>query len=106
MGDIGAISPGDILSMPDAWEYPWFAAWDLAFQCVTFARIDPQFAKAQLILLTQARSLHPNGNIPANQWNFNDVNPPVHAWAALQCLRNRRVGVRHRRRRVSGASFL
>jgi hypothetical protein len=84
MGDIGAVSLGDILSMPDAWEYPWFAAWDLAFQCVTFARIDPQFAKAQLILLMQARSLHPSGQIPAYEWNFNDVNPPVHAWAALQ----------------------
>jgi hypothetical protein len=84
MGDIGNVSPGDILSMPDAWEYPWFAAWDLAFHCVTFARIDPQFAKAQLILLTQARSLHPDGQMPAYEWNFSDVNPPVQAWAALQ----------------------
>ena len=75
MGDIGDVSPGDILSMPDAWEYPWFAAWDLAFHCVTFARIDPEFAKAQLILLTEARSIHPNGQVPAYEWNFGDVNP-------------------------------
>ncbi len=74
----------DILSMPDAWEYPWFAAWDLAFHCVTFALIDPAFAKAQLVLLTQSRFLHPNGQIPAYEWNFGDTNPPVHALAALQ----------------------
>ena len=84
MGDIGNVSLGDILSMPDAWEYPWFAAWDLAFHCVTFALIDPEFAKAQLVLLTQARSIHPDGQVPAYEWNFSDVNPPVHAWAAFQ----------------------
>ena len=70
--------------MPDSWEYPWFAAWDLAFHAVTLALIDPGFAKSQLTLLTQARSLHPNGQIPAYEWNFGDVNPPVQAWAALQ----------------------
>ena len=74
----------DILSMPDAWEYPWFAAWDLAFHCVTFALIDPAFAKAQLVLLTQSRFLHPNGQLPAYEWNFGDTNPPVQAMAALQ----------------------
>ena len=74
----------DILSMPDAWEYPWFAAWDLAFHCVTFALIDPAFAKAQLVLLTQSRFLHPNGQLPAYEWKFGDTNPPVQALAALQ----------------------
>ncbi len=74
----------DIFSMPDAWEYPWFAAWDLAFHCVTFALIDPAFAKAQLVMLLQSRFLHPNGQIPAYEWNFADTNPPVHALAALQ----------------------
>ena len=74
----------DIFSMPDAWEYPWFAAWDLAFHCVTFALIDPAFAKAQLVLLLQSRFLHPNGQIPAYEWNFADTNPPVHALAAIQ----------------------
>jgi hypothetical protein len=75
---------GDIMSMPDTWEYPWFAAWDLAFHCVTFALIDPAFAKAQLVLVTQARSQNPNGQLPAYEWNFSDVNPPIQAWAALQ----------------------
>ncbi len=69
---------------PISWEYPWFASWDLAFHCVTFALIDPAFAKAQLVLLTQARALHPNGQMPAYEWNFSDVNPPIQAWAALQ----------------------
>ncbi len=72
----------DILSMPDKWEYPWFAAWDLAFHMIPFARIDPGFAKAQLTLLLREWYLHPNGQIPAYEWNFSDVNPPVHAWAA------------------------
>ncbi len=72
----------DILSMPDKWEYPWFAAWDLAFHTITLSMIDPDFAKRQLILLTREWYMHPNGQIPAYEWNFNDVNPPVHAWAA------------------------
>ena len=84
LGDVDATGGGDILSMPDSWEYPWFAAWDLAFHAVTFATIDPDFAKHQLLLLTQARSLHPNGQMPAYEWKFADVNPPVHAWAALR----------------------
>ncbi len=78
------LSSRDIFSMPDTWEYPWFAAWDLAFHCVTFALIDPAFAKAQLVLLTQSRFMHPNGQLPAYEWNFGDTNPPVHALAALQ----------------------
>jgi Mannosylglycerate hydrolase MGH1-like glycoside hydrolase domain len=72
----------DILSMPDKWEYPWFAAWDLAFHCIPLAMIDPDFAKQQLVLLTREWYMHPNGQLPANEWAFGDVNPPVHAWAA------------------------
>ncbi len=72
----------DIISMPDKWEYPWYAAWDLAFHCVAFAFIDPDFAKEQLILLLREWYMHPNGQIPAYEWAFSDVNPPVHAWAA------------------------
>ncbi|HEV3032104.1 MAG TPA: glucosidase [Polyangia bacterium] len=72
----------DVLSMPDKWEYPWFAAWDLAFHMLPFARIDPSFAKEQLVLLTREWYMHPNGQLPAYEWAFGDVNPPVHAWAA------------------------
>ncbi|MBW3542694.1 MAG: glucosidase [Planctomycetes bacterium] len=71
----------DILSMPDKWEYPWYAAWDLAFHMVAFARVDAEFAKAQLDLLLREWYMHPNGQIPAYEWQFSDVNPPVHAWA-------------------------
>lgn len=71
----------DILSMPDTWEYPWFAAWDLAFHCIPLAMIDPEFAKHQLDILTREWYMHPNGQIPAYEWAFGDVNPPVHAWA-------------------------
>ncbi|MFS8498765.1 MAG: glucosidase [Micromonosporaceae bacterium] len=74
----------DVISMPDTWEYPWFAAWDLAFQCVAIAKVDPTFAKQQLLLLLKEWYLHPNGQIPAYEWAFGDVNPPVHAWAALR----------------------
>ncbi len=73
----------DIISMPDKWEYPWYAAWDLAFHTVTLAMVDPDFAKAQLALMLNERYLHPNGQVPAYEWNFSDVNPPVHAWASL-----------------------
>ncbi|MBI1356270.1 MAG: glucosidase [Acidobacteria bacterium] len=72
----------DVLSVPDKWEYPWFAAWDTAFHCVPFALIDPDFAKEQLLLFLREWYMHPNGQIPAYEWKFNDVNPPVHAWAA------------------------
>ncbi len=71
----------DVLSMPDKWEYPWFAAWDLAFHCLPLALIDPEWAKRQLILLLREWYMHPNGQIPAYEWAFGDVNPPVHAWA-------------------------
>ncbi len=74
----------DIMSMPDKWEYPWFAAWDLAFHCVALAHVDPAFAKYQLILLCREWFQHPNGALPAYEWNFSDVNPPVQAWAALE----------------------
>ena len=74
----------DIMSMPDKWEYPWFAAWDLAFHCVALARIDPAFAKYQLILLCREWFQHPNGGLPAYEWDFGDLNPPVQAWAALE----------------------
>jgi hypothetical protein len=74
----------DLLSMPDTWEYPWFAAWDLAFHCIPLARVDPEFAKEQLILLCREWFMHPNGQLPAYEWNFSDANPPVHAWAALR----------------------
>ena len=76
------LNNADIISMPDKWEYPWYAAWDLAFHCVPLAMIDPQFAKNQLLLLTREWCMHPNGQLPAYEWAFGDVNPPVHAWAA------------------------
>jgi hypothetical protein len=71
----------DVLSMPDKWEYPWFAAWDLAFHCLPLAMIDPEWSKRQLTLLLREWYMHPNGQIPAYEWAFGDVNPPVHAWA-------------------------
>jgi hypothetical protein len=74
---------GDVISMPDKWEYPWFAAWDLAFHCVALALVDVDFAKSQVELLLDPRYAHPSGQIPAYEWNFSDVNPPVTAWAAL-----------------------
>jgi hypothetical protein len=73
----------DVISMPDKWEYPWFAAWDLAFHAVTLAFVDPDFAQQQLSLMLLERYQHPNGQLPAYEWNFDDVNPPVHAWASL-----------------------
>ncbi|MDQ2779456.1 MAG: glucosidase [Pseudomonadota bacterium] len=82
--DWGNLHAGDVMAMPDSWEYPWFAAWDLAFHCVTYTLIDPAFAKSQLLLLTQSRLMHPNGQLPAYEWKFSDTNPPVQAWAALQ----------------------
>ncbi len=73
----------DVISMPDKWEYPWFAAWDLAFHCAPLSLVDVDFAKQQVELLLRTRYMHPNGQIPAYEWNFSDVNPPVTAWAAL-----------------------
>jgi hypothetical protein len=80
--DWAHLNNADIVSMPDKWEYPWYAAWDLAFHCVTLAHVDPDFAKDQLLLLTREWYMHPNGQLPAYEWAFGDVNPPVHAWAA------------------------
>jgi hypothetical protein len=77
----------DIISMPDKWEYPWYAAWDLAFHCIPFALVDPAFAKEQLVLLLREWYMHPNGQLPAYEWAFGDVNPPVHAWAAWRVYR-------------------
>jgi hypothetical protein len=76
------LSNADIVSMPDKWEYPWYASWDLGFQAVTFALIDPAFAKAQVLLLLADRYMHPNGQIPAYEWAFGDANPPLQSWAA------------------------
>jgi len=73
----------DIISMPDKWEYPWYAAWDLAFHTISLSLVDPDFSKEQLDLMLREEYLHPNGQIPAYEWNFSDVNPPVHAWASL-----------------------
>jgi hypothetical protein len=74
---------GDVISMPDKWEYPWYAAWDLAFHTIALALVDFDFAKQQLLLMLRSLYFHPNGQIPAYEWNFSDVNPPVHAWATL-----------------------
>ena len=73
----------DVISMPDKWEYPWYAAWDLAFHCLPLTLVDPDFGKRQLELMLQSSYMHPNGQLPAYEWNFGDVNPPVHAWATI-----------------------
>jgi mannosylglycerate hydrolase MGH1-like protein len=75
------LNNADVISMPDTWEYPWYAAWDLAFHCLPLAQIDAEFAKDQLVLLTREWYMHPNGQLPAYEWSFSDVNPLVHAWA-------------------------
>lgn len=82
------LNNADIISMPDTWEYPWYAAWDLAFHCVTLAMIDPAFAKSQLLLMTREWYMHPNGQMPAYEWELGDVNPPVHAWAAWEVYKS------------------
>ena len=74
---------GDVLSMPDKWEYPWYAAWDLAFHVIALTLVDPAFGKEQLDLMLRGRYMHPNGQIPAYEWNFGDVNPPIHAWSTI-----------------------
>jgi hypothetical protein len=91
----------DIVSMPDKWEYPWYAAWDLAFHCIPLAIIDPDFAKEQLILLLREWYMHPNGQLPAYEWAFGDVNPPVHAWAAWRVYK-----IERRVRGVADRGFL
>ena len=85
----------NVLSMPDKWEYPWYAAWDLAFHATSFAYVDPEFAKRQLSLMLREYYLHPNGQIPAYEWNFSDVNPPVHAWAVWEVYNNEKI-LRHK----------
>ena len=77
----------DVLSMPDSWEYPFFAAWDTAFHCIPLAMVDPEFAKKQLDILTREWYMHPNGQLPAYEWNFGDVNPPVHAWSVFRTFK-------------------
>jgi Mannosylglycerate hydrolase MGH1-like glycoside hydrolase domain len=91
----------DVLSMPDKWEYPWYASWDLAFHCIPLALVDPDFAKEQLILLLREWYMHPNGQLPAYEWNFSDVNPPVHAWAAWRLYK-----IDQRHHGVSDRKFL
>src|SRR5439155_8204607 len=83
-----------VMTVPDKWEYPWFAAWDLAFHCITLALIDPQYAKDQLWVLLFEQFQHPNGQLPAYEWEFSDLNPPVHVWAVWR--------VYHKDRRRSG----
>jgi len=91
----------DVLSMPDKWEYPWFAAWDLAFHCIPLALVDSEFAKEQLSLLLREWYMHPNGQLPAYEWAFGDVNPPVHAWAAWRVYK-----IEQRRRGEGDLQFL
>jgi hypothetical protein len=91
----------DVISMPDKWEYPWYAAWDLAFHCVPLAMVDPDFAKEQLVLLLREWYMHPNGQLPAYEWALGDVNPPVHAWAALRVYQ-----IEKKRRGVGDRAFL
>ncbi|HXV48156.1 MAG TPA: glucosidase, partial [Candidatus Binatia bacterium] len=91
----------DVISMPDKWEYPWYAAWDLAFHCVALAIVDADFAKEQLLLMTREWYMHPNGQLPAYEWAFGDVNPPVHAWAAWRVYK-----VEKRRRGEGDRRFL
>jgi hypothetical protein len=89
------LNAADVMSMPDSWEYPWFAAWDLSFHTIPFALIDPEFAKGQLVLLTRDWLMHPSGQLPAYEWSFSDANPPVHAWAAWRVYKiDRRVSGR------------
>ncbi len=91
----------DVVSMPDKWEYPWYAAWDLAFHCVPIALVDPDFAKEQLLLLLREWYMHPNGQLPAYEWALGDVNPPVHAWAALRVYQ-----IEKKRRGAGDRAFL
>jgi hypothetical protein len=91
----------DVISMPDKWEYPWYAAWDLAFHCVPLALVDADFAKEQLLLLLREWYMHPNGQLPAYEWAFDDVNPPVHAWAALRVYK-----IEQKRRGAGDRAFL
>jgi hypothetical protein len=91
----------DVISMPDKWEYPWYAAWDLAFHCVPLALVDSEFAKEQLVLLLREWYMHPNGQLPAYEWAFGDVNPPVHAWSAWRVYK-----IDQKRRGAGDVKFL
>jgi hypothetical protein len=91
----------DVISMPDKWEYPWYAAWDLAFHCVPLALVDSDFAKEQLTMMVREWYMHPNGQLPAYEWSFGDVNPPVHAWAAWRVYK-----IEKKRRGVGDRTFL
>ncbi len=91
----------DVISMPDKWEYPWYAAWDLAFHCLPIALVDADFAKEQLLLLLREWYMHPNGQLPAYEWAYGDVNPPVHAWAALRVYQ-----IEKKRKGVGDTAFL
>lgn len=91
----------DVLSVPDKWEYPWYASWDLAFHCLPLALVDSEFAKSQLVLMLREWYLHPNGQLPAYEWNFADVNPPVHAWAAWRVYK-----MEQKRRGAADRKFL
>jgi hypothetical protein len=91
----------DVISMPDKWEYPWYAAWDLAFHCVALAIVDADFAKEQLVLMLREWYMHPNGQLPAYEWAFGDVNPPVHAWAAWRVYK-----IEKKRRGAGDRAFL
>jgi hypothetical protein len=91
----------DVISMPDKWEYPWYASWDLAFHCVPLALLDSEFAKEQLMLIVREWYMHPNGQLPAYEWAFSDVNPPVHAWAAWRVYK-----IEKKRRGVGDRTFL
>jgi hypothetical protein len=97
----GHLFNADVISMPDKWEYPWYAAWDLAFHCVPLALVDSEFAKEQLALMVREWYMHPNGQLPAYEWAFGDVNPPVHAWAALRVYK-----IEKKRRGVGDRAFL
>ena len=91
----------DVISMPDTWEYPWYAAWDLAFHCIPLALVDPTFAKEQLVLMLREWYMHPNGQMPAYEWALSDVNPPVHAWAAWRVYK-----IEQKRKGVGDRAFL
>ncbi|MBI2688750.1 MAG: glucosidase [Acidobacteria bacterium] len=97
----GHLYNADVISMPDKWEYPWYAAWDLAFHCIPLALVDPDFAKEQLMLMVREWYMHPNGQLPAYEWAFGDVNPPVHAWAAWRVYK-----IEKKRRGVGDRTFL
>ncbi|HEV2765801.1 MAG TPA: hypothetical protein VGV38_22640, partial [Pyrinomonadaceae bacterium] len=97
----GHLYNADVISMPDKWEYPWYATWDLAFHCLPLALVDSDFAKEQLILMLREWYMHPNGQLPAYEWAYGDVNPPVHAWAALRVYK-----IEKKRRGVGDTDFL